>query len=507
MKKIILIIFALIVLLALPSCGVRDGEADDRIVAPNNNMPPIQGKWVIDEVIEPISGINNKDVDPLIGEEALFHKDGVVLSKSYTLKPSFKLKKVKTKDYLLYKYKTNPSNLGITDEKIQIITVMDDNKYFYEFIKYSDSIMFVKVEDHFYKMIKTVDEVSIEEINRYINVEKSMLKTFGAVEEEDLQTGVLLGLKIPTFDEKNQVPQWDYKTIWINSQNKEITDIYELDKLLLPRKNGFWIIDSIRDSKNGAVNDELIATQQFKVKENLAFIDSMDENVEFFGFREEELTQNSVNLPSIIKNILFVGNDYISVENIDLDRSSRKTLQICAIDNLSEKKPIKLSDLIGDEGEDIFYEGASSVVNLDSTIIPNEENVGLVRRNGFWTMKGRVNYKQNDEELYKDFNIKAIPPKEMVSFDELAIPWDAIRIMIPDVVDVFSSPNEEFIVVITSSHLVIYAIQDEEIVGSPIARIKLPYDSKIIMSEWAVGRYSNIWQNEAIKNDAIKLEY
>ena len=202
-----------------------------------------------------------------------------------------------------------------------------------------------------------------------------------------------------------------------------------------------------------------------------------------------------------------VGNDYISVENTDLDRNSRKTLQVYAIDNLSEKKPIKLSDLIGDEGMDIFYEGASSVVSLDNSIIPNEENVGVIRRNGFWTLKGRINYKQNDEELYKDFNIKAIPPKEMVSFDELSIPWDAIRIMIPDVVDVFSSPNEEFIVVITSSHLVIYSMQDEGIVNSPIARIKLPYDSKIIMSEWAVGRYSNIWQEEVIKKDGVKLEY
>ncbi|MBC8588744.1 hypothetical protein [Paratissierella segnis] len=506
MKKIILIMLVLMILLVLPSCGVRDGEVDDRIVAPNNNMPPIQGKWVIEEEMEPINSTKNKDADSIIGEEALFHKDGAVLGKSYTLKPSFKLKKVKTYDYLLYKYKTSPSNLGITDEKIQVITVMDDNKYFNEFIKYSDSVMFVNIEDHFYKMVKTVDEVSIEEINRYINVEKSMLKTFGAVEEEDLQTGVLLGLKIPIFDEKNQVPKWDYKTIWINSQNKEITDIYELDQLLVPRKNGFWVIDSVRDSNNGAVNDELIATPQFKLKENLATLDDREEYFGIFGIRGE-FSQSNISLPSILKNILFVGNDYISVENTDLDRNSRKTLQVYAIDNLSEKKPIKLSDLIGDEGMDIFYEGASSVVSLDNSIIPNEENVGVIRRNGFWTLKGRINYKQNDEELYKDFNIKAIPPKEMVSFDELSIPWDAIRIMIPDVVDVFSSPNEEFIVVITSSHLVIYSMQDEGIVNSPIARIKLPYDSKIIMSEWAVGRYSNIWQEEVIKKDGVKLEY
>lgn len=503
MRKLFLIIISLIILFILPSCTIREGEVEERIIAPQNNTPPIQGKWVIDELMKTTYGTQNKEDDPFIGKEALFHRDGVIIGESYTNKPSYKVKKVKTYDYLLYKYKTSPNNLGITDEKIQVITVMDDNKYFHEFIKYNDSIMFVNIEDNFYKMLKVVDEVSIDEINRYINVEKSMMRTFGTVEEENLQAGILLGLKIPTFDEENQVPQWDYKTIWINSHNKEITDIYELDTLLVPRKNGFWIIDSDRESKNGAVNDDLIAIPQFKLNESISIMNDKEE----FQSLKEEPVQSEVNLPSIIKNILFIGNDYISVENIDLDRNSRKTLQVYAIDNLDEKKPIKLSDLIGSNGKDLFYEGASSVVNLDNTIMANEENVGLIRRNGYWTMKGRVNYKQNDEELYKDFNIKAIPPKEMVSFDELAIPWDAIRIMVPDVVDVFSSPNNEIMVVITSSHLVIYSIQDGDIVSNPLVRIKLPYDSKVIMSEWAVGRYPSIWQNEVIKNNGLKLEY
>src|SRR5690606_19973553 len=100
-------------------------------------------------------------------------------------------------------------------------------------------------------------------------------------------------------------------------------------------------------------------------------------------------------MPSILKNILFIGNDYISVENIDLDRNSRRTLQVYAIDNLQEKRPIKLSDLIGENGKNIYAEGARSVLSVDPTIIPNEENVGLTRRNGYWIFNGRINYKQN----------------------------------------------------------------------------------------------------------------
>jgi ATP:corrinoid adenosyltransferase len=122
-------------------------------------------------------------------------------------------------------------------------------------------------------------------------------------------------------------------------------------------------------------------------------------------------------------------------------------------------------------------------------------------------LNGRINYKQNEEELYKDFNLRAIPPKEMVSYDELSIPWDAIRLMIPDVIDVFASPNNEFIVAITSSHMIIYYVENGDIINEPVAKIKLPYDSSVIMSEWAVGRYTNLWENEVVENGGTQLDY
>lgn len=501
MKKIKLILIAISLLLVLTSCNIADSSTTERITTPKNNLPPIQGKWIIEEIIlSSYSQSNNDKVETLIGREGLFHKEGVVIGDNYTTKPSFKIKNVNAIDYLLYKYKTGPSNLGIDAEMIEVITILNDNTYFYELIKISDDLMLINIDDTFYSMRKSVDEVSFEEIERYITVEKSMLRTFGAVEEENFQSGVLLGVKIPSFDEQNQAPLWKYKTIWINSQNKTISGIYELDKLLVPRKNGFWILDNNRDSSNNYIKDELVARPLFRT-DNLASVED-DINI----LLAEEKINIVEKFPSIIKNILFIGNDYLSVENVDLDRDSRRTLQIYAIDNLEDKKPIKLSDLIGKVGVDIFDEGARSAQSLDPTIVPNEENIGLVRRNGYWTMKGRINYKQNDEELYKDFNIKSLPPKEMVSYDDQKIPWDAIRLMIPDVVDVFTSPNDDFIVVITSSHFVVYYLENGDIVNNPVVRIKLPYDSSIIMSEWAIGRYANIWQDEVIKNDGVILE-
>lgn len=500
MKRIIKILVILMTLLILTSCTIREGEVKDRVISPENNLPPISGKWIIGDLNKATN--NNPTDDIIIGKEALFHKDGVVIGGDYSSNPSFKIKNVNAIDYLLYKYKTSAKTLGITDEKIQVVTILNENKYFYEFIKYGKDSMFVNIDDKFYRLEKIVDEVSLEEIERYINVEKSIMRSLGAVEDENLKSGILIGIKIPSYDEKNQAALWNYKTIWINSQNKRIEGLYELDKLLVPRKNGFWIIDNKREHIGASTLDELVAIPQFKVDEGVNVLDDF-----IYTLETENITVEEKIVPSIIKNILFIGNDYISVENIDLDRNDRKTFQVYAIDNLADKKPIKLSDLIGTDGTNIFYEGASSALSLDKMIIPNEENVALARKNGYWIMKGRVNYKQNDEELYKDFNIKAIPPKEMVSYDELSIPWEAIRLMVPDVVDVFISPNNEFIVVLTQSNLVIYAIEAGDIVNQPVAKIKLPYDAKVIMSEWAIGRYANIWQDEVIKNNGIKLEY
>ena len=201
-----------------------------------------------------------------------------------------------------------------------------------------------------------------------------------------------------------------------------------------------------------------------------------------------------------------MGNDYVSIENIELDRGDRRSLHVYAMDNLADKKPIKLSDLVGETGRDLFLEGVRSVTAVNNSTLINEENVGLVRNNGYWTLKGRINYKENEKELYRDFNIKAIPPKEMVSYDELAMPWDAVKLTVPDVQDVFSSPNNEFMVVITTSHIVIYSLEEYDIDITPVARVRLPNDSSVIMSEWAVGRYPGIWQNEMIKHGAVEVE-
>lgn len=498
--KIFRLIFIIAMTFVLSSCAVIEGETKERIVAPENNLPPITGKWEISEMVYGLGSNNQEGDHKHIGETALFHKDGVVIGQDYSVDPSFKIRRIRSRDYLISKYKLNPASLNIEDEFVQVVTILNENQYFAEIILLNEETVLLYSDESFLKLTRQLEEVSIEEVERYINVEKSVMRNLGDMTNDNFSTGVLLGIKTQGFDDRYQIPTWDYRTYWINMQNRTVSGIYELDSLLLPRKNGFWSVDQERIVDSTTISDDIRATPLFTPTEDNALMEAA-----VFDIREREVVVRNP-LPSILRNITFVGNDYISVENIEIDRDDRRTIQVYAIDNLAEKRPIKLSDLIGESGNDLFREGARSVMAIDDNVVINDENVGLVRRNGYWTFQGRVNYRENGKELYRDFSIKAIPPKEMVSYDELSIPWDAVRLTVPDVVDVFSSPNNEFIVVITSSHIVIYSVEEYDIDNAPVARIRLPNESSVIMSEWAIGRYPGIWQNEMIKHGATEVE-
>jgi len=500
MKKLLLIVCFGFLLLVSTSCNVISGEGEEKIMSPSNNTPPLLGKWEVENVIKNSGNqVSSDNFKELIGTEALFNKDGVILGTIFSKTPEFKIKTVNTIDYLLYKYKLSPHSLGIEDDRVEVITILDDKQFLGEFIKISDDILIVNIEDVFCRMKRTVKEVSMEEVNRYIDIESNMSRISGNVVDDNLQTGLLLGLKTPIYHEASQLPSWNYKTIWINSQKNNIVGIYELDGLLLPRKNGFWKIYSNRITENNSTWDELLAEQILVTKELTA-----EEEVDILSQRKIAIEPTTYH--SIIKNIQFVGNDYISVENVDIDRGWSRILNIYSIDNLNDLKPIKLSDLIGEKGNEIFTESAISVINNEVKTISNEENVGLFRNNGYWIMRGRINYKVNNEEIYRDFNIKTIPPKEMVSYDDQIIPWEALRMLIPDMKDFYSSPNGEFLVAITSNNLEIYRIENGDLVHTPVKKIAIPYDTSIVMSEWAKGRYANIWQNEVIKNHGTQIE-
>lgn len=497
MKKPYLIILS-IVLLMLTSCTDGKFQIRANIIAPENQKPPISGKWTIEKSVDgPYSKGVSDGGESLIGREVLFHNSAVVVDRDYVLEPSFKYKSVNISDYLLYKYKINPEYLDLDEKEVEVISISSNNQFFYEFVKYDEDEMFFFNKDKFYFLRKKVDEVSKEEVERYISVEQNIMRIANIEEMDTLRSGVLLGIKSYEYDEINQEDNWTYKTIWIRTNNRNLSSIYEMDNLLVPRKKGFWMVYVERNINNSSIIDEINAVEKRKYPEEYI------EDTRLFSFGIE-MKLASVE-PSIMKNILYVGNDYISVEEIDLS-NNKKNLKTYPIDYLDNGKAVKISDILGTEGLKTFVDGAQSIMKSDTSMFLDEESFGLFRRNGYWIMKGRINYNADGEELYKDFNIKAIPPKELVNYDELLISWNKIKSKIPEAIDAFTSPNEDILIVVTRNNLQIYAIENKEISPKELGRIKLNSSDSIIMAEWSLGRYTTLWEEEVIRSGGVKVK-
>lgn len=499
MKKYYLIVLAIVFTILLSSCNIDKVDIRDRIVAPENTLPVLQGKWIIERSIDSPYKRGEGTGESQINKEMLFHKEAIVIGENYTYEPSFKLRNVDLSNYLLYKYKIEQDYLGILEEEVEIITIYNNNQYFFEFIRYKDDEMITFVDDVFYYLKKNVDEISKDEIDRYINIEKTNMRITNIEEVDSLRSGVLIGIKTYNYDETSGNDNWQYKTIWIRSNNRSLGQIYEMPDLLLPRKRGFWLVDVKRSNDNNVIRDEIRAIQKTK------FTEEDLERISLFTAKSKE-DYKMVSKPSILKEILYIGNDYVSTEVVDKTNNTSR-LEIYPIDYLENEKPIKISEILGEDGLRVFREGAKSILKMDPDVLLNEESFGLARRNGYWIMKGRINYTSENEELYKDFNIKAIPPKELVNYDELFIPWNIIKATVPEAIDAFTSPNEDLIIIVTRNNLLIYAIQDKEISKTELGRIKLATSDTIIMAEWAMGRYARLWEEEFLKNEAEAIEY
>lgn len=507
MNRNIFLFLIISIILIVSGCTVIEGEVKDRIISPENSNIPISGKWeasyIFNEEFIPIDDEEkiqelNMDVYNL---EAYFHREGVAVGERFTEEPSFRIKNVLAYNYLSNNFRFTPDDLEIENERLEVITVLNDGTYLLDFVRLEEEMILARYDDVFYIFERVHEEVSGDEIARYIQVQKDVMKTLGPDEEEDLQTGFLLGLKIPAYDQTSNNADWDYKTIWINTTNGNVNSVYELDKLILPRKNGFWEIIKERNFKESMVRDTISATPLFLVEEdNKATINksSIDDLVEILDTNQ---------IKSELKNILFVGNDYISLEKIDLLDNEKKILQIYSLDNIRGEIPIKLSDLVGEDGRDLFIEGARNEMSLDDKKIPNEENIGLFRMDGHWSLKGRINYFQSGEELHGDFNIRAIPPSNMVSYDDQIEPFNMVNLVSPGLVDYFTSPNGEFIVALTSTQVTVYPIKNGEIVNTRNVRFSIPDNASVIMSEWARGRYTESWEQEVIDNGGVKIDY
>lgn len=496
MKKIFLIL-SFILLFLLTSCKAGDFQASDLVKAPQNVNPPLQGKWLAKRFIERPDKRGDVDLSQDLSKmEALFSEEAVKVGSNYSLNPLYKTRSVDTDDYLFYNYKIDREYLDIAEDKIDILTISGEDGYFSEFIKYGDDKIIFFDDDKFIFFERTVETVSSEEVLRYIDIEKSINISLNVGSSYTLNSGLLLGIKTEKRNEDTDLKEWVYETIWIRSGNRQILSAYKIEGLLLPRKRGFWYVDSKRQKINKNTRDIIVASQnkqseEEKVSPRISPIED---------FLSKSATAEYL---SILKHILYIGNDYVSVEEIN-PATNRKNLRVYPVDYLEDENPTLLSDLVD---LDEFYKSTNVNLKLEDGDILEDRSFGMDRKNGHWMLKARLNYIENKDELYKDFNINIIPPKEIVQYDELLVSWSLIKSRFPQAIDAFTSPNEDIILIVKRDMIDIHPIMDGDIGDEILASIEIDSNQKIVMAEWSRGKYVSSWEEEVLKNDVSEIQY
>lgn len=505
MKRILSLFVLVIIFMNLTACNDIDLSTTTRVNPPKVEIP-LKGAWKVEKyAFSAMAKMTEEDANELIGKKAYFQEQKVVLPDDNCEKPEFKIKSVDTKTYLYNNYKSFMESLGISQKEINVITITSNKNYFRDIIKLDDNMIVIIKEGVFFFLSKQTDEnkMGIQDTRNKRNLSGVKLKPH----IKKYQSGLLLGLKyyktvdykLPYINGKNPILEPVYRTLWI-SYDGSIKEVSELPFLFVPRRTGFWKLDTKREITNNYGVDYFLAapigkekkTEDIKVK-NIGKTDFYD-----------------------LKSINFVGNDYVCYERDrqsgavgEMKSNASQALEVVPLDTIYAESeiPIVASKILGEKGIEALNIGASSYLRTISegdrsllNNIPTPTNFGVFRGNGKWLLRGRLNYLNLSEKInYADFNVPITAPENLINYDSLFPSWEVIKQKVPSAVDGYTSPNRDIAVVLTNSKLLVYVIRDNVLTNTPISEFELKNSEVAVMAQWALDDYVTIWSEEVKK--------
>ncbi|TEB16825.1 hypothetical protein Psfp_00988 [Pelotomaculum sp. FP] len=472
------LLLALFSLLLLGGCANPSWTAAGKIVPPVYKVCPLEGKWTVTQNLAP-EGYAGEANLPAEGGTAQFTRELAVLGGYVWNKPSYKIKKVNSTDYLMTRYIALNNYLVSMNKEVDVVTLYANLNFLGEFMKIDDATVIAFVQNKALLLRKISDQAdsplpvadtNIRDTNNESNIGTS---------------GIFIGLKIPSDN------GYTYETLWVASDDKKLRPVLTRNNIFFPRNSGFWELQVRSDLKNGTA--ELFAR-------DTAVKDSATQRVS----RGTSLKQAQKRNTAIA--IDYIGNDYIAIENITTGIS---ILQVLPVDKLSSQIGVKVSDLLGARGLTAYRSAREQALRSlrDEGVtllneVADEENFGLTRKNGHWYLQGRINYQSNGMAETREFPINIIPPANLILYDTLYLSWQNIKDRVPNALDAFTSPNKDIAIIETKNKLYIYGIRDEKLDSLPMGEIEMREGETVIMAEWATGSYVDIWERAFLSNDA-----
>lgn len=459
MKKIVIVTFVLLVAILFIFYKHINTSFSAQVLPITMKKSPLDGLWVVTKcVLTDNSMLSESDAKGFWGKEAIFSSEKVCFNNNMCKNPNFKIKIVDTKNYFWDSFKVKASDLSIAEKDIKVITLSSGNVFFDDYVKVSDNqiiknnngvlLIFTK------KNFKNKGESPGGHEIRSTKISMSQFQ-----KEVVSKSGILLGLKCK--DERGH----SYRTLWISSSYGELNPVKETRNLLVPRKSGFWQIGMDIDTLWG-----------------------------------KPLNNNNKYKSRVLVNseIIFLGNDYVSLDNNKFPSSSLENsgMEVIAIDNLNGDR-IAFSKALGNDANEALKKSAylylKRLNNKEYNYIGMrdlEKDWAVIRRSGRWILRGRL--------PSGDFDIAFATPSNLTTYDDLCIPFNVIKEAVPEAIDAYSSPNKDILVVVTNTNLKIFSIDNNKI-GVIKEDVKIKNNESVIMAQWATGEYVEEWEKVFIK--------
>lgn len=517
-------------------------ETYPNIIAPASNKVPIEGKWRFYKFINGSSITDAPDSEGWIGKVAQFNSSEVLIGESYWKNPSYKIKSVDADEYLsINKYNITKNKLDIQNEDVFVVSVTSVDKFLYEFVKISDNELMVTIKGITYFLRKISDKTDTKISKTFSEMQKNVSNGI-----KETSSCILLGIRSQKTKSDGTV-EYTYSTLWIGYNENNLEPVLKTENILLPRKSGFWNVEVKKVTQGQNMEDFIVAnsivnnstatstetsksspSSKKETNDKAAVTDKKDtsdkkdasikkDTSNSGGTTNDVLTLNNNTwkdkIGQIQKVITYIGNDYVSLE---VNSSGKyvstgadwkdNILEIQPIDNTNLTHGINIEEMSAENGFSILMNDRNNAINQSSiqgTIVDHDAdaNYGLKRRLGYWCFYGRVNYIEDSISKYIDYKINIAPPKKVVFYDSLSVPWKVIQDKLPDAKDAFTSPNDDIAIILSpQNYLYIYKIENGTLSISPLKKIKLQDQDSICMSEWATGSFVNAWEKEFTKH-------
>jgi len=337
------------------------------------------------------------------------------------------------------------------------------------------------------------------------------------------QNGLLLGLSNISKDngkgseDPKGIPE-SYKTIWISPKGSSYSYLQKDGFIIAPGKDGFYKLERAYgkfEGKNSSSDIEVNKLITYKVGSN------SDTKVKI-----DEETTKGIMYSSEVFNADFIGNNYYIVSYLQIYTSGAGGYQYMPSKKVStlgnnikawmegtsdNNKSTSLKDIFSSEDKNKINSQIESLKKLYNKTVnkesPNdreyvaEDDLTFLRKDGKWRLFVPIKFSnwKDSHNFFIDYKEIDCPlPNSLTSYDELCMPYDEIKRIIPDTKDAVSSPDKSVLVVQTSDKLLVY-LNPLKGIDKTTTEIPINKDDKIVLNQWSTGSYVEKWDEELTK--------